>query len=168
MSSGFVYLRPLTVASSRGKGPYAQSSMAAWGRMFEWLNHSGMIRSTGCGYGLLLDDPRSTAPDQLRYDACVELIAGFTERLPADIGTRRLPGGAYARVRHTTGSNGLGVAISRLRDEWVPSQGLIMDSRRPIIEIYLDDPSLVGLEQLRVDICLPVKAQAEGEDRSAA
>ncbi len=168
MSSGFVYLRPLTVASYRVKGPYAQSSMEAWGRMFDWLRASGMIRSTGCGYGLLLDDPRSTAPEMLRYDACVELIAGFTERLPGDIGTRRLPGGAYARVRHTTGSNGLGAAISRLRDEWVPSQGLSVDSRRPIIEIYLDDPNVVGLEQRRVDICLPVKAQAEEEDRSAA
>ena len=155
------------MAYYRSKGPYAQSSLAAWSRMFEWLRASGMIRATGSGYGLLLDDPRSVDASECRYDACVELISGYAEKLPGDIGMRRLPGGAYVRCRHTTGADGLGRAISQLRDEWMPTRGLIIDPRRPVIEVYLDDPAEVAWDKRRIDLCVPVKAIDE-VGRSAA
>jgi AraC family transcriptional regulator len=163
VSTGFVYLRPLNVAYIRVTGRYAQSSQEAWARMFAWLHESGMIRETGTGYGLLLDDPRVTPAEKCRYDACVELIDDFGRKLPEDFGIRRLPGGAYARSRHRTGKVGLSKVISSLRDEWAPERGLMPDTRRPVIEIYLDNPELVGDDKCRVDVCLPVVAVADSE-----
>lgn len=167
MSTGFVYLRPLNVAYVRVNGAYANSAKEAWTRMFAWLNESGMIRSVGTGYGLLLDDPRVTDAHKCRYDACVELLEDFGRKLPDEFGIRRLPGGAYARDRHKTGNVGLGSVISHLRNDWAPSRGLAVDARRPVIEIYLDNPQLVGEDKCRVDVCLPVVACAE-QGQSAA
>ncbi len=163
MSTGFVYLRPLNVAYVRVNGLYATSAKDAWERMFAWLNESGMIRSVGTGYGLLLDDPRVVDAVKCRYDACVELIDDYGRKLPDEFGIRRLPGGAYARNRHKTGNVGLGKVISSLRDNWAPARGLAVDPRRPVIEIYLDNPQLVGEDKCRVDVCLPVLAVSEHE-----
>lgn len=167
VSTGFVYLRPLNVAAVRAKGPYSNSAAAAWGEMFSWLNDSGLIRQIGTGYGLLLDDPRSVSPANCRYEACVELVEEARRLLPETFAIRRLPGGAYARQRHVGGLVGLSHTISNLRNEWMPGQGVIVDTRRPVIEIYLDNPDLVPLEKQRVDICMPVTA-VENTGRSAA
>ncbi len=156
VKSGFVYLRPLHVALVRAKGPYAQSAAQAWAQMFEWLKRSGTIRSVGTGYGLLLDDPRVTDAERCRYEACVEITPEMVGLIPADFGTSRLPGGAFARTRHVGGAAGLGISISKVRKEGLPNQGLTLDPKRPIIEIYLDNPDLVAPEQQRVDICIPI------------
>ena len=34
--------------------------------------------------------------------------------------------------------------------------GLVSDTERPMIEVYLDDPSKVPVEHQRIDVCLPV------------
>lgn len=167
MSAGFVYLRPLNVAVVRARGPYSQSASAAWADMFSWLHSSGLKRDVGTGYGLLLDDPRIVTPANCRYEACVELIEEARRLLPVTFSIRRLPGGAYVRERHVGGSVGLSHTISKLRNEWTPGQSVIIDSRRPVIEIYLDNPNLVPLEKQRVDVCLPVKAD-DYTGRSAA
>ncbi len=167
MSTGFVYLRPLNVAVVRAKGPYSKSASAAWGDMFSWLNSSGLIRDIGTGYGLLLDDPRIVAPANCRYEACVELVEEARRVLPVTFSIRRLPGGAYVRQRHVGGAVGLSHTIAKLRNEWTPGQGVAIDSRRPVIEIYLDHPDRVPFENQRVDVCMPVKAE-ENTGRSAA
>lgn len=156
--TGFVYLRPLNVAACRVAGPYSESSAAAWGKVFDWLNSSGLIRQIGTGYGLLLDDPRETPPEKCRYEACVELLDEARGVVPAEFNVRRLPGGAYARQRHVGGVAGLAQTISKLRNEWAPEYGVIVDKRRPVIEIFLDNPNLVPVERQRVDVCMPVTA----------
>lgn len=156
MTNNFVYLRPLNVATVRATGPYAKSAAKAWDEMFAWLNDTGLIRSVGTGYGLLLDDPRKTAPAQCRYQASVELVEEARRLIPDNFLIRRLPGGAYARRRHTGGAVGLAHTISQLRNAWVPSQGVVVDSRRPVIEIYLDNPNSVPLDKQRIDVCMPV------------
>lgn len=167
MSIGFVYLRPLNVAAVRERGPYATSAAAAWKQMFDWLYQSGTIAQVGTGYGLLLDDPRHVAAQNCRYEACIELADEYRHLIPESFSIRRLPGGAYARMRHSGGTKGLSLAISDLRNSWVPSQGLAIDNHRPVIEIYLDNPINVPLDQQRIDICMPVTA-AQDAGRSAA
>lgn len=168
MSTGFVYLRPLNVAAASAKGPYATSAAAAWKQMFAWLQESGLIAEVGTGYGLLLDDPRAVGPANCRYDACIEIAHEFRHRVPGNFTVRRLPGGAYARRRHHGGVVGLARTISELRHEWMPSQGLAIDTRRPVIEIYLDNPEIVPLEKQRIDLCMPVRFTDSAANQSAA
>jgi AraC family transcriptional regulator len=167
VSTGFVYLRPLNVVAARAKGPYAKSAPAAWAEMFAWLTERGILKNIGTGYGLLLDDPRRVSANRCRYEACVELIDEARGFIPDSLTIRRLPGGAYVRQRHVGGVVGLSHTISKLRNEWVPSQGVMIDTRRPVIEIYLDHPDNVPVEKQRIDICMPVTAM-EMAGQSAA
>ena len=75
--------------------------------------------------------------------------------VPAGFDVTTLPGGAYARRRHS-GSDLLRSTIASLRDDWVPSQGLHVDPRRPFIEIYCDNPIVVAAEARKIDVCIPV------------
>ncbi|MGQ0671254.1 MAG: AraC family transcriptional regulator [Hyphomicrobium sp.] len=167
MSSGFVYLRPITVVASRVCGPYAQGAVEAWRQMFAWIDDSGLRSQIGVGYGLLRDNPAEIPREKCRYDACVALEPGFENMVPLGFSVQRLPGGAYARQRHL-GVEGLHAAIAELRDSWVPSHGLHVVPGRPFIEIYLDDPTRVPAAKRRVDICIPVSTAAQASHRSAA
>lgn len=167
MSIGFVYLRPLHVVAARAKGPYSKSAQVAWAEMFSWLTERGALNSIGTGYGLLLDDPRKVSAGSCRYEACVELVDEARRFIPDSMSIRRLPGGAYLRQRHVGGVIGLANKMSKLRDEWIPNQGVMIDTRRPVIEIYLDNPDIVAMDKQRIDICLPVIAM-EMAGQSAA
>ncbi|MDX2307620.1 MAG: GyrI-like domain-containing protein [Hyphomicrobium sp.] len=167
MKSGFVYLRPLNVAFVRSTGPYGTSAASAWGQMFDWLDRTGLLSTVGTGYGLLLDDPRTIEPHLCRYDACVELTEEIRARIPEHFSIRRLPGGAYARDRHVGGTAGLADAISNMRHSGIEASGLHVDPRRPLIEIYFDNPRVVPAEKQRIDICMPV-AVDEAFGRTAA
>jgi len=166
MSTGFVYLRPLPVVCARALGPYGISAPIAWRQIFAWLDDSGNRLEVGCGYGMMRDNPALVEDEQCRYDACVPLIAGFENTVPAGFRITRLPGGAYARKRQF-GMESIHHTVAALRDEFVPAKGLAIDTRRPFVEIYLDDPARVPEEKRRVDVCIPVSANAAGH-RSAA
>lgn len=168
MSNAFVYLRPLNVTFIRVQGPYATAAAEAWERVFHWLDKSGTRRAAGCGYGLMLDDPRTTPAGKCRYDACIEMLDDYHDIISRDFGFRRLPGGAYARRRHVGPANGgITGVVSSLREEWAPQNGLLIDTKRPVIEIYLDDPAKIAAEKRRVDICLPVLAGVRSEAPAA-
>lgn len=168
MHNAFVYLRPLNVAFIRVEGPYAEAAPDAWQRVFAWLDRSGHRRSSGCGYGLMLDDPMTTAREKCRYDACIEMLVDYQDCISREFGFRRLPGGAYARRRQVGPPEG-GVTrlVSTLRDDWAPENGLVIDAKRPVIEIYLDDPATTPLEKRRIDVCLPVSASARSDAPAA-
>jgi AraC family transcriptional regulator len=167
VSTQFVYLRPIHVATVRAKGPYETSAKAAWEEMFGWLNQAGLGGEKIARYGLLLDDPRVVAPEKRRYEACVELVDEARTLVPLSFSIRRLPSGAFARVRHVGGAEGLSKVISGIRDTWEQGEGLIIDTRRPVIEIYLDNPEHVPVEKQRIDLCFPVSV-VENMGQSAA
>jgi len=159
MSAGYVYLRPLQLVAVRAQGPYLPSSRKAWSQILEWREKTNLQKKIRRGFGLMLDDPRTVPQEECRYDACVELTPEIEDLVPEQFVRTRLPGGAFAQRQHL-GIVGLGDAISSLRDGWVPSQGLMVDPRRPFVEIHLDDPTVVPLDQHRIHICVPVTLAA--------
>ena len=160
MTTSLVYLRPVNVAAVRVRGPYSTSAGQAWDLMADWLRTSGAMCDVTPRYGLLLDDPRLTSQTVCRYEACVALPAEFGH-LPQGFSVKRVPYGAYARERHVGGKVGIARTISKIRSEWMSDNGLVSDTDRPLIEIYLDDPSTVPVEQQRIDVCLPVMFPAD-------
>ncbi len=59
------------------------------------------------------------------------------------------------------GQVGIDLTISTIRNEWTSNIGLVVDTARPIIEIFLDAPSKLPLERQRIDVCLPVMFWAD-------
>ena len=160
MIASLVYLRPVNVAAVRVRGPYSASVEQAWDLMTDWLRTSGAMCDVTPRYGLLLDDPRVTTPNDCHYEACIPLPDDIG-RLPPGFSVKRTPYGAYAQERHVGGKVGISRTISKIRSEWMSDNGLVSDTDRPMIEIYLDDPSRVPFAQQRIDVCLPVMFLAD-------
>jgi len=151
-------LPPTTVAFLRYTGPYGPALGDFWRNTFiPWLQANHLEGPT-C-YGVGLDDPVQTPPQQCRYDACVDVPAGFVASgsayAPAQLST--LPGGRYAVAEFRGDTRDIGAAWVKMCSEWVPQQGLQIDAR-PCFERYLPgsrtDPE-TGL--FSCEICVAVR-----------
>ncbi len=120
------------VAFLRNVGPLGATVGKFWGdTVFPWMAANGLSEQPR--YGIGLDDPMSTPPEKLRYDACIEVPDGFVAKPPAGITV--LPGGRYA-VRSFKGTPAsIGAAWMEVFRDWLPSSAMQMDSR-PTIEYY--------------------------------
>ena len=120
------------VAYLRNVGPLGTTVGAFWGNtVFPWLAANGLADKPR--YGIGLDNPSVTPPEECRYDACVEVPEGFVAKKPAGITV--LPGGRYA-VRNFKGTAAdIGGAWNEVFRDWLPSSAMQMDAR-PMIEYY--------------------------------
>jgi AraC family transcriptional regulator len=119
------------VAYLRNVGPMGPTVGAFWREtVLPWLAANGL--SDRPRYGMAVDDPATTAPDKMRYDACVEVPDDFVATKPAAIAV--LPAGRFA-VREF---NGTPATITDAWNEafrWLPSSAMQIDPR-PCIEYY--------------------------------
>lgn len=148
-------LPPTRVAYLRHIGPYGQSVHEFWmNTVLPWRQAQG-LEQRAC-YGIGRDDPSLTAPEQCRYDACVEVDADFIARSPANI--QDLPGGRYAVAAFRGTLPDFTHAWTELLRGWLPSSGLQIDGR-PVFEQYPPDSGYdphTGI--FSCELCLPVKA----------
>ena len=149
-------IRPLTVVYVRALGPYAASSREAWTVMNEWLSRRQVRFRAKQGYGYFRDNPRLTAPELLRYDACVPVTFGLEPPTGGEVAVQTLPGGVYAVHTHVGSYAEAGEVLSRLHREVVPKRGLSPDYDRPFLAIYLNDPALTREVHRRTELCVPV------------
>ena len=158
MRVSLFYLKPRRVAFIRACGPYALSSQKAWTEMFAWLTRNEVDIGGGFGYGLALDHADPVPPEKRRYDACIELPDAFVPAKNDGLALQKLPGGAFARVRNVGHYEQVGGFISKVRDQWLLSQDtLVVDNRRPLLVIYLDNPATQKGDKSRCDVCIPVR-----------
>jgi AraC family transcriptional regulator len=150
------HVRPVTVVYARATGGYYLGAKEAWERLTSWLAQHGARRQIKRGFGLFHDNPQSTAPELLRYDACVELMTGIDAEPAAHIGRQTLSGGTYAVHTHVGAYEPMGGLLSHLHREWVPKQGLAVDYDRPFMAIHLNDPQLTREVHRRTELCIPV------------
>jgi AraC family transcriptional regulator len=150
------YLRPMTVVYARGTGPYKLASEEAWARLNAWLARHEARPRVKQAYGYFRDNPRRTANDLLRYDACVPLMFGLEADAEAGIGRQTLPGGAYAVHTHVGSYAEVGELFSRLHMDVVPKRGLSLDYDRPFMTVHLNDPTLTREMHRRTELCVPV------------
>lgn len=96
-------------------------------------------------------------PDKCRYDAGVEVPAGFVPRGPDNIVT--LPGGRYAAMHYEGRSDAIvGAWAARFR-EWLPDSGLRVDER-PCFEYYPADGKVDPASGIfECKLCIPVCAK---------
>lgn len=156
MRVSYRYIRPLTVVYARSVGPYRVSSVEAWRQMNAWLDRNRRRARVKQGLGFFRDNPKLTAPELLRYDACVPVALGIDADPDAGIGRQTLPGGAYAVQTHVGPYSQAGELLSQLHSEIVPKRGLSVDYDRPFVAIYLNDPAVTREVHRRTELCVPV------------
>jgi DNA gyrase inhibitor GyrI len=150
------HLQPVTVFYARSMGPYAESSLQAWRVMGSWLDRHQARRRARQGFGLFRDNPKTTAPELLRYDACIPVMFDSDFDLGPGIGRQTLAGGAYAVHTHVGSYDEVGELFSRLHSEVVPKRALSVDYDRPFMAIHLNDPAITREVHRRTELCVPV------------
>jgi len=149
-------VRPLTVLYARATGPYVNGTCAAWQNMGRWLDAQGARPRMRVSYGVFRDNPRITAPELLRYDACIPIATGLDEDEDAGIRRQTLQGGAYAVYTHVGAIEETGELFSDLRRKEIPARGLTVAEDRSFLAAYLTDPTITRESHRRTELCVPV------------
>jgi len=146
-------LEPVRVAFVRHVGPYNEVG-AAWEKLCARLGAEGMLGPGTKFVGICHDDPEVTAPERIRYDACVTVDDDFEGE--GEIGAQTVGGGEYAVTTHVGPYDKLGQTYARLYGQWLPQSGREPRSQ-PSLEFYLNDPESTDPEDLLTDIYAPLK-----------
>jgi len=144
----------LRVAYTRATGPYKQSSVEAWNKMIAWAGPRGLFRPGTHYIGVGSDDPATTAPELLRYDACITV--GEDVEPEGEAGVTTLPGGEYATVIHKGPYDQLEKTYMWFYGVWLPKSGREA-STRPGYEVYLNDPQTTAPDELLTEINMPLE-----------
>jgi AraC family transcriptional regulator len=147
---------PLRVAFIRHVGPYDQVG-AAWGRLMSWAAQLDLLRerpkSGPRSLGLVLDDPDVTAPEKLRYDAC--LVIKDCRAADGEVGIQEISGGDFAVATHRGPYDELGNTYARFLGQWLPANGREPKSA-PAFEVYRNAPADTAPADLLTEIYLPL------------
>jgi len=141
------------VACMHYTGPPGEPRGRFWrGTVAPWLADHGLVDCPR--YGVTLDDPMATPPDQCRYDACVQLPPGLS--LPG-VAETTISGGSYA-ITHFKGAGAhIGAAWGTFRRECQAIHRL--DASRPSFEHYPRGAHYdARTGTFACELCLPVSA----------
>ncbi len=144
--------QPTTVAYLRHFGPYGQSISQFWmNEVAPWMEMNGLYGRPP--YGISHDDPGITAPDQLRYDAAVEVPEDFVGA--GNYQKTVIPGGMYAGSFKGNDAE-IGEAWNWLLHDWLASSGMQLDAR-PLFEHYPVEVTYDGeAGRFECEICIPI------------
>ena len=146
-------IEKMRVAFVRHVGPYDQVG-EAWDHLCMYLGKAGHLGSGSQFVGICYDDPDVTAPEKIRYDACITVDESFEPE--ADIAVQVIGSGEYAVTTHFGPYNELGKTYNKLFGQWLLSSDRQLRSE-PCLEFYLNDPDGTEPEDLLTDICLPLE-----------
>lgn len=146
--------RPATkVAFIRHFGPYA-SVGAAWQKICSFAGQQQLVGPKTTLIGISRDDPKLTASEQLRYDACITLDREFSPI--GEIGVQTIPGGRHAVFLHSGPYENFGATYDAIFRDWLPQSGEQLRDAMAF-ELYLNTPDNTPPAGLRTEIWLPLE-----------
>lgn len=141
------------VAFVRHIGPY-NTVGAAWHKLCSFTGQNHLLSPKTAYIGISRDDPKITAIDQLRYDACITLERTFAPS--GEIGVQTIPGGRYAVFLHSGPYENFSTTYDMIYRDWLPlSHEQLRD--QPEFEIYLNTVETTPPENLRTEIWIPLE-----------
>jgi AraC family transcriptional regulator len=138
----------------RRTGSYEDSARQAWEAVCRFAFPRGLVGPGSQMIGVSRDDPQVTAPDQLRYDACITV--GRDVAPEGEVGVTTIAGGKYAVFVHQGPYEEFTRTYQEIYGGWLPASGMRLRDV-PGLEIYLNSPGQVKPEELRTEICVPVE-----------
>ena len=109
------------------------------------------VRSIGISH----DDPSVTAPEQIGYDACLELDSEISTQ--DNLFKHVIAAGKYAIFLHKGAYDGLQTAYSDIFNSWLPESEFSLKEQQPCFEIYLNrDPRKTKPANLKTEIYIPL------------
>lgn len=139
----------------RHVGPYHECGKA-WEKICMWAGPRGLLQPGVKFIGLCYDDPDVTAPDKIRYDACITTEADVAPE--GEIGVQTIDAGLYAMTTHYGSYTRLSETYAALCGQWAPANGYEIRSL-PSLEIYLNSPEDTPEDELLTDVHIPIEKQ---------
>ncbi|MCF2971367.1 GyrI-like domain-containing protein [Synechococcus sp. Nb3U1] len=114
-------------------GNYIEKIRDGFQRIKDWVQQHGYDPSALKVIGI----PHTNDTQLVGYECALELTAAVSPNT-GDISTKQLPGGRYAVLSLDKNSATIGETIGRFFTEYIPQHQLIIDSQRPIFEVYYE------------------------------
>jgi AraC family transcriptional regulator len=105
--------------------------------------------------GIVYDDPRTTKPEEFRFDICGEL-KGPLHANDAGIVEKVIPSGRCARVRHIGSTDAIGETVHPLYAKWLPQSGEQLRDF-PCFFHYIERVPTVQEHEQVTDVYLPLR-----------
>ncbi|EPR13417.1 AraC family transcriptional regulator [Ruminiclostridium papyrosolvens] len=139
-----------SIAYIRQIGAYGAENIRTMEQLKRWAETSNLMNNKTVIFGIAHDNPKTTPPENCRYDACILLA---DKRFPTDgnIKHGEISGGKHAvfTVKHTA------KAVEQAWGNIFPAlfeSGFLYDATRPILERY----TAKKVEQHLCEICVPI------------
>ncbi len=135
----------------RQVGPYGANNYALMEKFKEWAKVKGLLSNSPVILGISHDNPRTTLPENCRYDVCIVITDDYMIA-DSNISETELPGGKYAvfSIAHT---------VEAVQKAWneifsqLAAKGHQFDTSRPVLERYSFDM----IDKQMCEICVPIQ-----------
>lgn len=144
-------INKMRVAFVRHIGPYMECEKA-WQKLLACKSLN--VDANTKFIGICHDDPAVTAPDKIRFDACVTVSDSFVAT--QDVGVQEIAEGKYAVTEYVGPYSGLAKIYKHLYKQWLPQNGY-EPKPQPSFEIYKNDPCVTPPEKLVTEIYIPIR-----------
>ncbi len=155
MKPEVIIFRETKVISARAYGAYAKAAPEAWSQVMKFAYSNRLMKKGVRMFGISHDDPNVTEPNNIRYDACVDIEANIAK----EVNLRKLTvsGGKYAKFLHKGAYENFQETYSFIFNEWLPENNHKLRDE-PCFEIYLNkDPRRTKPENLKTEIYIPIE-----------
>jgi len=150
----------INVISARETGSYPEAAPKAWGRVMKFAYGNRLMNPKVRSIGISHDDPSVTAPEQIRYDACVDIdvdLKNTAFKNNDNLEKKIIAGGKYAMFLHQGAYENFAQTYSYIFNEWLPESNYQVKDDKTCFEIYLNrDPRKTKPENLKTEIYIPL------------
>lgn len=133
---------------------FQTANQEAFGKLMGALGASGLMAQMQHCVAIYPDEVE--VGKTARFDAGAIFAEGQVPTAPEGLAYQTLAGGRWAVFRHVGPYDTLWQTWQAAYRDWLPTSGAELRNTVPY-EAYVDDPSQVAPEQLRTDICIPIK-----------
>jgi AraC family transcriptional regulator len=137
----------------RHTGPY-QECGPTFQKMMNYCMANKLFGPSSLVIGVGWDDPKTTPPDQIRYDACLTVDESFQP--DGEVKVQTLEGGNYAVAAHVGPYETMAETYRWFIDTWLPASGKQM-RMLPMYEVYRNSPADTPPEKLLTDIHMAIE-----------
>jgi AraC family transcriptional regulator len=150
-------IQAIKVTCAREVGSYQQAAQNAWGRIMKYGYSNRLMAKEVRSIGISHDDPSVTTPEQIRYDACLEL--DFDIKSEENLFKHVIAGGKHAVFLHKGAYEELQNTYAFIFNTWLPQSDFDIKEKQPCFEIYLNrDPRKTKPENLKTEIYIPLQS----------
>ena len=138
--------------------------LAALKTMIEWAKAQNIF-AEGILFGMSADDPHVTPKHLYRYEVC--LASSFPFECSEGISKLRMPAMRYASIKVSGDIHKVATAWDYLYRDWL-IKGTYEAEHAPALEILLDKENAMDWSHFELELCLPVRKMAVGQQRVTA